>query len=468
MQRLDATDRRCASLFQAMRIAIVGTGISGLMAAHLLHREHEIVVYEAADRLGGHTHTVPVEEGEETHWIDTGFIVFNNRNYPNFERLLEELEVPSRRSHMSFSVSDGRGGFEYSGTPWGLFARPSHLVSPSFLGMLRDWRRFNREARALIGMNGTAPSLGAWLEQQGFSSHFVERLIVPQAAAVWSADPEQMWSFPASFMAEFFDNHGMYSLRDRPRWRTVSGGSARYVEAIAAPWRQRVRLRAPVQRIERLPDRVRIAAVGCESEDFDEVVIAAHSDQALAMLADPSEPEREILGAIPYRRNEAVLHTDTSLLPRRRAAWSSWNFHLTDRSVDDRADAGDQPTGGSTVTYWMNHLQRLRADREYLVTLNRGQEIDPEKVLRRFEYDHPVYTREGVDAQARHEEISGVRRTHFCGAYWGWGFHEDGVVSAIRACERIAPTSTPTRGVSDFSRHIGRLKSDTSGEALAA
>jgi predicted NAD/FAD-binding protein len=414
-----------------MKIAIVGTGISGLVAAHLLHREHEIVVYEAGGRAGGHTNTIRVDTEDETHWIDTGFIVFNDRNYPNFERLLDELGVAAQPSHMSFSVSDGRGHFEYSGTPWGLFARPSHLISPSFLGMLRDWRRFNREARTLIGMNGTAPSLGHWLEEKGFSQHFVDRLIVPQASAVWSADPEQMWDFPASFMAEFFENHGMYSLRDRPRWRTVAGGSVRYVEAITAPWRDRIRLRAPVRRIERLPDRVRIEADGCETEDFDEVVIATHSDQALAMLADPSEAEREVLGAIPYQRNEAVLHTDTSLLPRRRTAWSSWNFHLT-----------GEPARGTTVTYWMNNLQRLRADREFMVTLNRGEEIDPEKVLHRVSYDHPVYTVEGVVAQSQYAEISNTgRRTHYCGAYWGWGFHEDGVVSALRACERIGSSA---------------------------
>jgi predicted NAD/FAD-binding protein len=423
-----------------MRIAIVGTGISGLMAAHLLHRQHEIVVYEAAERLGGHSNTVTVEDAQGTQRIDTGFIVFNDRNYPNFERLLAELGVASQPSRMSFSVSDGRGGFEYSGTPRGLFARPAHLLSPSFLGMLRDWRRFNREAQELIGMNGTAPSLGAWLEQRGFSRHFVERLIVPQASAVWSADPEQMWSFPASFMAEFFENHGMYSLRDRPSWRTVAGGSARYVETIAAPWRERVRLGAQVRRIERLPGRVRIEAAGCESEDFDEVVIATHSDQALAMLADPSAAESEVLGAIPYQRNGAVLHTDASLLPRRRAAWASWNFHLGDRPVGHR---GEEPATGSTVSYWMNNLQGLDSERQYLVTLNRGEEIDPEKEIRRLTYEHPVYTREGVAAQARHAEISGMRRTHFCGAYWGWGFHEDGVVSALRACERIAPASIP-------------------------
>jgi uncharacterized protein len=418
-----------------MKIAIVGTGVSGLVAAHLLHPEHEITVYEAGDRVGGHSHTVEVESDGESHWIDTGFIVFNNRNYPNFERLLEELEVPSQPSHMGFSVSDGRD-FEYSGTPRGIFARKAHLLSPAFLGMLRDWRRFNREAQALIGMNGTAPSLGQWLEEQGFSRHFIERLIVPQASAVWSADPEQMWSFPASFMAEFFDNHGMFSLRDRPRWRTVQGGSRSYVDAITALWRDRIRLRAPVRSIERLEGGVRIAADGCEGEEFDQVVIAAHSDQALAMLADPSEAEREILGAIPYQRNEAVLHTDTSLLPRRRTAWASWNFHLTEPA-----------SGQTTVTYWMNNLLQLRADREFLLTLNRGEKIDPAKVLRRFTYEHPVYTAEGVAAQAQHAEISGVRRTHYCGAYWGWGFHEDGVLSAIRACERLARTASATEAV---------------------
>ena len=414
-----------------MKIAIVGTGVSGLVAAHLLHPENELVVYEAGARVGGHTNTVRVDSEDQTHWIDTGFIVFNDRNYPNFEALLAELGVASQPSHMSFSVSDGHGDFEYSGTPWGLFARPAHMLSPSFLGMLRDWRRFNREARALIGMNGTAPSLGRWLEERGFSQHFVERLIVPQASAVWSADPEQMWSFPASFMAEFFDNHGMFGLRDRPRWRTVAGGSISYVEAITAPWRDRIRLRAPVRSIERLGDGVRIEADGCESEDFDEVVIATHSDQALAMLADPSEAEREILGSIPYQRNEATLHTDVSLLPRRRCAWSSWNFHLT-----------EQPAGRTTVTYWMNHLQRLRAEREFLLTLNRAEQIDPAKVLRSFSYEHPVYTAEGVRAQAQHGEISGVRRTHYCGAYWGWGFHEDGVLSAQRACERVGASPT--------------------------
>jgi predicted NAD/FAD-binding protein len=406
-----------------MKIAIVGTGISGLVAAHQLHREHEITVYEAQSRLGGHTNTVTVPTPSGEVAVDTGFIVYNDRNYPNFERLLAELGVATQPSRMSFSVADAEGGFEYAGTPLGLFARPSHLLSPAFLGMLLDYRRFNREAQELIGMDGAAPPLGDWLRERRFGSHFVERLIVPQVSAVWSASPQQMWSFPASFMAEFFDNHGMYSLRRRPMWRSISGGSERYVEAIAAPWRDRVRLRAPVRRIERLPGSVVIEADGCERERFDEVVIATHSNQALAMLADPTAAEREILGAIPYQRNDAVLHTDTSLMPRRRRAWASWNFHLTDR-----------PAERTTVTYWMNNLQGLVADRELLVTLNRSEAVDHRQVITRIEYEHPVYTRDGVHAQARHAEISGRNQTHYCGAYWGWGFHEDGVVSALRAC----------------------------------
>ncbi|HVO55996.1 MAG TPA: FAD-dependent oxidoreductase [Solirubrobacterales bacterium] len=435
-----------------MRIAIVGTGVSGLVAAHHLHREHEIAVYEAAARIGGHTNTVPVETPEGERWIDTGFIVFNDRNYPNFEALLTELGVETQPSHMGFSVSDGTGRFEYSGTPRGLFARRANLFDPRFLRMLRDWRRFNREAPGLIGMNGTAPSLGHWLEQQGFSRQFVERLIVPQASAVWSAPPQQMWSFPASFLAEFFANHGMYSLRERPSWRTVRGGSRSYVEAIVAPWRERVRLAAPVRRIERLTDRVRIEAEGCESEEFDRVVIAAHSDQALTMLADPSRAEREVLGAIPYQDNEAVLHTDASLMPRRRPVWSSWNFHLS-----------EDPPQRSTVTYWMNSLQQLPPERDFFVTLNQGARIDPARTIRRFHYDHPVYTAAGVAARRRRAEISGVRRTHYCGAYWGWGFHEDGVVSGLRAVEEIAGASAV-----DFAAPMGAQKSTAVPEPLAA
>jgi predicted NAD/FAD-binding protein len=409
-----------------MRIAIVGAGVSGLAAAHLLARGHEITVFEAGERPGGHANTVRVDTEDATHHVDTGFIVFNDRNYPNFVRLLASLRVPWQPSDMSFGVSDG-GDFEYNGASAnGLFAKRAHLVTPWFHRMVADLVRFNREARALLRAAGDGPSLGRWLDELRFSRAFVERLIVPQASAVWSADPRQMWTFPARFLVEFFDNHGMLGFRDRPRWRTIAGGSRTYVEALVGPWRERLRLGTPVAAIARAADHVLVRPRGGEPERFDHVVVAVHSDQALRLLADASDREHEILGAIPYQANEAVLHTDARLLPRRRRAWASWNYHLL-----------PEPSGLATVTYHMNRLQALRADRELCVTLNRCEAIDPARVLRRFRYAHPVYTAAGARAQARVHEISGVGRTHFCGAYWGYGFHEDGVVSALRVARRF-------------------------------
>ena len=410
-----------------MRIAIVGAGISGLTVAHLLHREHEIAVFEAGAYAGGHTNTVRVDTAHETHHVDTGFIVFNDRNYPNFERLLRSLGVASQPSTMSFGVSDAVGDFEYNGaSPNGLFAKRAHLLTPWFHRMLADLMRFNSAARELLAGHDEGPTLGEWLERHAFSPAFVERLIVPQASAVWSADPSQMWSFPARFLAEFFENHGMLGLRGRPHWRTVRGGSARYVEALTAPWQERLRLAAPVQSIARHADHVLVKPRGGEAERFDEVVIATHSDRALALLADASDREHAILGALPYRRNEAVLHTDVRMLPRRRRAWASWNYHLL-----------AEPRPCTTVTYHMNTLQSLRAEQELCVTLNRTDAIDPAKVIRTIPYDHPVFTTAGVRAQARRAEISARNRTHYCGAYWGWGFHEDGVRSALAVAERF-------------------------------
>jgi predicted NAD/FAD-binding protein len=409
-----------------MKIAIVGAGVSGLVAAHLLHREHELAVFEAGAYAGGHANTVRVDTEHATHHVDTGFIVFNDRNYPNFERLLAHLGVPSQPSTMSFGVSDG-GDFEYCGaSPNGLFAKRGHLVTPWFHRMVADLVRFDRDARALLRAGGDGPSLGRWLHERRYSRAFVERLIVPQASAVWSADPAQMWTFPARFLVEFFDNHGVLGFRDRPQWRTVRGGSRTYVEALVRPWRHRLRLSTPVRAIRRYDDHVTVTPAGGEPERFDEVIVAAHSDQALRMLADATEREHAILGAIPYQPNEAVLHTDARLLPRRRRAWASWNYHLL-----------DEPAGATTVTYHMNRLQSLDADRELCVTLNRTAAIDPATILRTIAYAHPVYTTDGARAQARHAEISGRHRTHFAGAYWGWGFHEDGVVSALRVAERF-------------------------------
>ena len=410
-----------------MRIAIVGAGVSGLVAARLLQGHHEVTVFEAGAYPGGHTNTIRVDTAYETHYVDTGFIVFNDRNYSGFQSLVNELGVAWHRSVMSFSVSDEAGDFEYSGaSPNGLFAKRAHLATPWFHRMVLDLARFNRVARRLLTLPGTGPSLGHWLEENRFSRAFIDRLIVPQASAVWSADPRQMWRFPARFLVEFFDNHGMLGLRGRPQWRTITGGSARYVDALIAPFRDRIRLRAPVVAVARHPDHVTVTVGGQAPERFDHVVLATHSDQALTLLEDASQAERDVLRAIPYQPNEAVLHTDARLLPRRRHAWASWNYHLL-----------DEPQAATTVTYHMNRLQSLRSRDQFCVTLNRSDAIDPEKVIRTIPYAHPVFSADGVRAQARLDEISAVNRTHFCGAYWGWGFHEDGVQSALRLARRL-------------------------------
>ncbi len=412
-----------------MRIAVVGAGVSGLVAAHLLHPEHDVTVFEAGSYAGGHANTVTVETDHARHEVDTGFIVFNDRNYPRFERLLAELGVPVQPSDMSFGVTDATGDFEYASTsPSGLFAKRSHLASPSFHRMIADVPRFQRAARALLG-SPEQPTLREWLAGLGLSELFVERVIVPQAAAVWSADPAQMWTFPARFLVRFFANHGMLGLTGRPRWKTVVGGSRRYVEALMAPFEDRLRLSTPVRAVERFEDAVEVTPAGGEAERFDEVVLATHADQSLAMLTDATALERELLGAFPYQANEAVLHTDRRLLPRRRRAWASWNYHLLDEQ------SGRE--GPATVTYHMNRLQSLRADRELCVTLNRTDAIDPAAIIRTIAYAHPVYTTQGHAAQRRRLEVSGRNRTHYCGAYWGWGFHEDGVESAFRAVEAL-------------------------------
>ena len=409
------------------RIAVVGAGVSGLVAgAELVRAGHDVRVFEAGPYAGGHTNTIDVETRGGRWPVDTGFIVFNDRNYPNFERLIDELRVPSQPANMSFSVSDGRGDFEWATRgPRGLFARPGHVVDRRFHRMLRDLLRFNREARFLVGTGTAGPSLREFLADGGYSEYFVERLLVPQASAVWSADPEQLWAFPAGFLAEFFEQHGVLQLLGRPAWRTITGGSRRYVEALIAPFRDRVHLRSPVRSILRDEEQVTLL-LDDSDPSFDEVVIATHSDQALKLLEQPRQAERVILGAIPYQRNEAMLHSDASVMPRRRSAWASWNYHLT-----------SEPTGRTTVTYDLNRLQSLGADRDLLVTLNRTSVIEPAEVIRVIDYSHPVFTPDGVEAQTHWDSISGVGRTHYCGAYWRWGFHEDGVWSALRVAREL-------------------------------
>jgi predicted NAD/FAD-binding protein len=408
------------------RIAVVGAGVSGLVAAHLLGDRHDVVVFEADRRPGGHACTidVPVPEGG-TVAADVGFMVFNDRSYPRFQELLAELGVAARVSDMSFSVSDGRN-FEYAGGGVGAaFANPRHLVDRRFLRMLAEYRRFNREARALLA-SPEAPALRPWLEQHGFSDYFVRRLLVPQAAAVWSADPEQMWTFPARFLVEFFANHGMLSLRDRPTWFTVQGGSRAYVDALCRRLGRRLRLASGVQRVRRTPLGIEVSSAA-GVEHFDEVVLACHADQALALLHDPTREEREVLGAFRSQPSELVLHGDPRLLPRRRAARASWNAHLVEPAPP-----------GPTVTYDLCRLQGLRTRRPILATLNLGDRIDPATIDATLRFEHPVYTPEAIAAQGRHDEVSGVDRIHFAGAYWSWGFHEDGVVSAHRVAARIA------------------------------
>ncbi len=415
-----------------MRIAIIGAGVAGLTAAHRLHPDHEITVFEAGDHVGGHTNTIDVDLGGRQWAVDTGFIVCNDRTYPHFLALLDELGVGTQDTHMGFSVSDG-ADFEYAGTPRGAVCSRANVTSVSYWRMLGELRRFNGEMAALLQTDEDADtSLGEFLRRGRYSRMFVERLIVPQASAVWSAPPVQMQSFPVRFLAEFFRNHGMLGFRDRPQWMTVVGGSARYVDALTAPFADQIRTRTPVQAVTRADTHVDVVTDD-GVERFDEVVLACHADQALGMLTDADACEREILGALPYQPNEAVLHTDERLLPRREAARQAWNFHLL-----------SEPKDRTTVTYSMNRLQRLDAPVEFCVTLNLTERIDPAHIIATVPYAHPVYTPDGIAAQGRHHEISGVRRTHYAGAYWRWGFHEDGVWSGLRAVEHVG-VSRPER-----------------------
>lgn len=407
------------------RVAVVGAGAAGLAAALALHDDHDVTLFEAQDRAGGHAWTIDVELPGGPVAVDVGFLVLNDRNYPRFEALLAQLGVATRRSDMSFSVSDGRD-FEYAGHgPNGLFATRRHLASPRFLRMVGEYVRFNRDARALLA-SGEDPSLRGWLQDCNYSEDFVERLLVPQASAVWSADPEQLWTFPARFLVQFFANHGMLGFRDRPQWRTVVGGSRTYVEAITRRLGDRVRLGTPVASVARDADGVTVVPRGGDAERFDAVLLACHSDQALALLEDPTPAERQVLGAIRYLPSRLQLHSDARMLPRRRAAWASWNYHLL-----------DTPPAAPTVTYHLNRLQGLRVDRELLVTLNRPDDVAPGAVHADVEVAHPVYTAEAVAAQARRAEISGADRIHYAGAYWTWGFHEDAIASGLEAARAI-------------------------------
>jgi uncharacterized protein len=409
-----------------VKIAIVGSGIAGNVAAYHLHRDHDITVFEAGGHVGGHTHTHDIEHEGQRLAVDTGFIVCNDRTYPNFLALMSELGVELQESEMSFSVQTATG-LEYNGTTLNsLFAQRRNLVHPAFWRMIRDILRFNREAPWLLNSADDSLRLGDYLHDEGYSRQFVEHYILPMGAAIWSAGTETLRDFPARYFVRFFHNHGMLSVDDRPQWRTVRGGSARYVEKLTAGFRDRIRLRTPVQNVRRTPAGVFVKPVGAEAERFDRVFFACHSDQALALLMDPHPSERAVLGAIRYQRNEVLLHTDTRVLPKRPLAWAAWNYHVIDRASERVA-----------VTYHMNMLQRLQTRTPLLVSLNLSDRIDDSSVIRAMTYEHPVFTSEAVAAQARHADIDGADRVYFCGAYWRFGFHEDGVVSALAALEHF-------------------------------
>ena len=411
-----------------MKVAVIGAGIAGNLVALRLCRDCEVTVYEADDHIGGHVHTHAVTVGGATHQVDTGFIVYNERTYPRFTALLRELGVATQPSEMSFSVRDERTGLEYNGTSWnGLFAQRRNLLRPGFWRMLADIARFNRESLRLLDQEqqGEIP-LGEYLQREGYGRGFIEHYIVPMGAAIWSTDRMSMRQFPARFFVRFLHNHGMLSVNGRPQWRVIQGGSARYVEALVMPFRSRLNQDRPVEYVRRLPGEVVVKPRGLPAAHFDAVFLACHSDQALKLLADADAMERQVLCAIPYQKNEAVLHTDARLMPRSPRARAAWNYRVLPGA--ERA----------AVTYNMNVLQSLQCPLPLLVTLNHPELIDPRKVIKSLEYSHPLFTPASPGAQRRQRELNGARRTYFCGAYWRFGFHEDAVVSAEAALQHLA------------------------------
>ena len=416
-----------------MKIAVIGSGISGLACAHYLSADHEVSVFESGKRVGGHTATVDVQLGTRRYAIDTGFIVFNDWTYPNFIALMDELGVPSKPTDMGFSVSDPVSGLEYSGSNLNtLFAQRRNLFSWPFIAMIRDILRFNSEAVQDIegGLLAADETLGSYLKRRGYGEKFTHQYLAAMGSAIWSADCATILDFPVVFFLRFFKNHGLLSVQERPQWRVIEGGSREYLRPLCARFSERIFTDSQIERVERQPGQsVSLQMIDGQRLQFDKVVIATHSDQALKLLAQPSRAESEILGAIPYQSNDVVLHTDARLLPKNRKTWSSWNYLLgknTERAV---------------VTYNMNILQGITAPETFCVTLNNTAAINPHKILGQFQYDHPVFSLEGSAAQQRWDEINGVDNTWYCGAYWHNGFHEDGVVSALRVANAIGESA---------------------------
>ena len=412
-----------------MKIAIVGTGISGLTAAYLLNREHDIVVFEKNDYVGGHTHTHDVKTNESSLAVDSGFIVYNEVTYPNFIKLLDQLGVQRQKTTMGFSVKSVKKNLEYAGNSLKtLFAQRLNYFRPSFWIMLRDILRFNKKGKADLANLSAEIKLGDYLRQNNYSRSFINHYIIPMGSAIWSTKANSMMNMPALFFIRFFNNHGLMQVKNRSGWWVIKGGSREYVKKMIAEFDSKIRLNTAVESISRSENKIIIQVLGKE-EIFDAVVIATHSDQALQLLSDSTQQEIEVLSALPYQSNEALLHTDSSVLPKRKNAWASWNYNL-DQEVD-------QPMA---MTYNMNILQTLNTNETYCVTLNNNDLVDSNKILKTLYYEHPQFTPEGISAQKRKHEISGINNTYYCGAYWRNGFHEDGVVSALEVCSHFGIT----------------------------
>ena len=409
-----------------MNIAIVGSGISGLTAGYLLSRKNNITVFEKNDYIGGHTHTHLLEYKNKSYSVDSGFIVYNERTYPNFIKILDQLNVKRQITRMGFSVKSEINNLEYAGHSLnGLFAQRSNLLKPSYLNMLKSMLRFNRQSRKDLTQLSPHLTLGQYLGNNNYPETFIKNFIIPIGAAVWSTKPTDMMDMSAIFFIRFFENHGMLQIIDRPNWWVIKNGSKSYVKSITKPYHDKIRLSTPVLSVERVDSKIKISSGqnNASEEFFDAVVFATHSNQSLRLLKDPSKFENEILGAIPYQKNKAILHYDDSILPKRKNAWSSWNY-LLDQDKN-------KPV---SLTYNMNILQGLDCERTFCVSLNSEELIDPKKILKRLDYEHPLFNIKGLEAQKRKREISGINNTYYCGAYWRNGFHEDGVVSALDVC----------------------------------
>ncbi|MDB4138604.1 FAD-dependent oxidoreductase [Methylophilaceae bacterium] len=408
-----------------MKIAIVGAGISGNAIAHLLHKEHKITLFEKNDRIGGHSHTHKIQIEDKTISVDTGFIVFNKKTYPLFTSLLDKLGVDYEDSNMSFSVFSKLSGLEYNGTNLNtLFSQRKNLFNFKFIKMVLEIFRFNKKALELLSTKEEI-TLGDYLANHNYSSYFSKHYILPMGSAIWSSNIETMLNFPAKFFVKFFHNHGMLNINDRPQWLTITGGSESYVKKLCEPFINSIKLNSNIRFIERMENKV-IIHHNQGSENFDYLFMACHSNEALKLIKDTSYVEKELLGSIPYADNDVYLHTDASIMPKHKLSWAAWNYNIDNKSHEP-----------ISLTYNMNILQNIKSESPVLVTLNPKSNIDPKKIIKKLNYSHPTFNIDGINAQKKHHLISGVNRTFYAGAYWGNGFHEDGVKSAYDVVNQL-------------------------------